>query len=376
MSMLARELSQGSLGHEPRRSLLSEQLAGVRITDIDPTPEPDSQAYSADVRQGLDEGRAILKTYLQKRIVYSLMPESGKVVVLDEDLKIKNAFEALGEHDITSTLLWDSKIQDYVGILSISDFIEVLLHLHNASPHADLESQKIREWRERTGRNHPLISIQPEGDLFQAMQQLVEHRVHRLPIVHQSERNDVLYIITHVSILWDIINNFREELTLLRYTIEEINIGTFGGVVTVLYDTPLVNVLHMLMERHISALPIVDETGVVIDVYSKSDVVLLAQEKVYDIGITVKQALSKRPQQGAAVVPTCRKTDSLKTVLERLAATNVHRLICVDGQGHVLGIVSLHDIFEFLIGAHTAPVARGSIVPSVAHQATPTTGSG
>jgi len=51
-------------------------------------------------------------------------------------------------------------------------------------------------------------------------------------------------------------------------------IGTFGGVVTVLYDTALVNVLHMLMERHISAVPIVDDSGAVIDVYSKSDVVV------------------------------------------------------------------------------------------------------
>jgi len=132
--------------------------------------------------------------------------------------------------DITSTLLWDSNVQDYVGILSISDFIEVLLHLHNSPITSDLDQQKIRDWRgmlslhlhvsnsyyvfvinanvsERTGRNRKLISIHPEGDMFTAMKQLVAHRIHRLPIVHQSERNDVLYIITHSSILWDIINN-------------------------------------------------------------------------------------------------------------------------------------------------------------------------
>jgi CBS domain-containing protein len=86
---------------------------------------------------------------------------------------------------------------------------------------------------------------------------------------------------------------------------------------------------------------------IVLDVYSKSDVVLLAQEKVYDINMTVRAALSKRP--AVSVAPTCRRTDTLKTVMERLAATGVHRLICVDAGGHVEGIVSLHDIFAFII---------------------------
>lgn len=129
--------------------------------------------------------------------------------------------------DITSCLLWDSALQNYVGILSVSDFIEALLHMHQSSTRSQLESQKITEWRgtlivlfelvvflcaflpDMTNRNKPLISIEPEGTLLNAMQMLVSHNIHRLPIVHQSERNDVLFIIKHSTLLWDIIASVR-----------------------------------------------------------------------------------------------------------------------------------------------------------------------
>jgi len=106
-SELTRQVSKERFGSsKSRTSLLSEQLAGVRITEAGPPRTPgDAKVYTATLRQGLDEGRAALRKYLSRRTVYSLMPESGKVVVLDEDLKIKNAFEALGEHGNTACTL-------------------------------------------------------------------------------------------------------------------------------------------------------------------------------------------------------------------------------------------------------------------------------
>jgi CBS domain-containing protein len=62
---------------------------------------------------------------------------------------------------------------------------------------------------EMTQRNKPLIMINPEGSLQQAMELLVKYNIHRLPIVHQSERNDVLFIIKHSTLLWDIIASVR-----------------------------------------------------------------------------------------------------------------------------------------------------------------------
>jgi CBS domain-containing protein len=47
----------------------------------------------------------------------------------------------------------------------------------------------------------------------------------------------------------------------LRFPIADLGVGTFGQVVTVHLDTPLINVLEMLHGRHISAVPVVDDHG-------------------------------------------------------------------------------------------------------------------
>ncbi len=56
------------------------------------------------------------------------------------------------------------------------------------------------------------------------------------------------------------------------FSVGSLGIGTFKNVVTILKDTPLSVALKLLAERKISAVPVVDENGSVIDIYSKSDV--------------------------------------------------------------------------------------------------------
>lgn len=62
--------------------------------------------------------------------------------------------------------------------------------------------------------------------------------------------------------------------------ISELKIGTYNNVVTILKDTPLIVALNLLMERKISAVPLVDETGVVDAIFSKSDAAVCALSHV------------------------------------------------------------------------------------------------
>ena len=48
--------------------------------------------------------------------------------------------------------------------------------------------------------SRPLVSIDPDSSLFEAIRLLVEHRVHRLPVI-DVETGNVLYILTHKRIL-------------------------------------------------------------------------------------------------------------------------------------------------------------------------------
>lgn len=50
-----------------------------------------------------------------------------------------------------------------------------------------------------------------------------------------------------------------------------------------------------------------------------------------------------------APLHTCYKTETLWAVLNRFVETKVHRLVCVDDQMKVAGIVSLSDILKFAV---------------------------
>ena len=62
----------------------------------------------------------------------SLIPESGKVVVIDADLPVRQAFHALHEQGTASAPLWDASAGAIVGVISASDFIQVLTRLRVA----------------------------------------------------------------------------------------------------------------------------------------------------------------------------------------------------------------------------------------------------
>lgn len=108
---------------------LSDTLSGSVKTDV--------------VRTGM----RLVQAFLLEKTAYELLPESGKVVVLDIDLHVRSAFEAVAEHSITSALLWDSELGRYVGILSVSDFIFLLLRLRDTRDTRSIEDFTVREWR-------------------------------------------------------------------------------------------------------------------------------------------------------------------------------------------------------------------------------------
>ena len=74
----------------------------------------------------------MIHDFLHTHKAFELIPESGKVVVLDIDLSIRQAFHALHEQCIASAALWDSDEKSIVGVISASDFIQALKQLRDS----------------------------------------------------------------------------------------------------------------------------------------------------------------------------------------------------------------------------------------------------
>lgn len=64
--------------------------------------------------------------------------------------------------------------------------------------------------------------------------------------------------------------------------------------------------------------------------------------------MTINEALSYRKERFEAVAK-CYKHESLATCIERIIKAEVHRLVIVDSDEHVIGILSLSDLLAFII---------------------------
>ncbi|KAJ6659341.1 hypothetical protein lerEdw1_019212 [Lerista edwardsae] len=318
----------------------------------------------------------IYMRFMKSHKCYDIVPTSSKLVVFDTTLQVKKAFFALVANGVRAAPLWESKKQSFVGMLTITDFINIL-HRYYKSPMVqiyELEEHKIETWRGKIfyvsctinmikvklntlnlklylqETFKPLVNISPDASLFDAVYSLIKNKIHRLPVIDPVSGN-ALYILTHKRIL-KFLQLFVSEMpkpAFMKKNLDELGIGTYHNIAFIHPDTPIIKALNIFVDRRISALPVVDESGKVVDIYSKFDVINLAAEKTYNnLDITVTQALQHRSQYFEGVVK-CSKLETLETIVDRIVKAEVHRLVVVNEADSIVGIISLSDILQALV---------------------------
>ncbi|KAM8857855.1 5'-AMP-activated protein kinase subunit gamma-3b isoform 1-T1 [Synchiropus picturatus] len=305
-----------------------------------PSPDSDPDAF-------------IYMNFMKRHCCYDAIPTSSKLVIFDTTLQVKKAFFALVANGVRAAPLWDSKLKCFVGMLTITDFINIL-HRYYKSPLVqiyELEEHKIETWREIYLHSiDRLISITPDASLFDAIYSLLKNKIHRLPVIDPVSGN-VLHILTHKRILkfLHIFGSVIPKPRFLQKKICEVAIGTFREIATVQETATVYDALTVFVERRVSALPVVNEQGKVVALYSRFDVINLAAQKNYNnLNMTMREAISSRACWMEGVLK-CYPHETLETIIDRIAKAEVHRLVLVDSSDVVRGIVSLSDLLQALV---------------------------
>uniref|UniRef100_A0A8C2KQ36 Protein kinase, AMP-activated, gamma 3b non-catalytic subunit n=1 Tax=Cyprinus carpio TaxID=7962 RepID=A0A8C2KQ36_CYPCA len=202
-------------------------------------------------------------------------------------------------------------ISVFAGMLTITDFINIL-HRYYRSPMVILK--KI----------------------------LDEHKNVYADCHHSSALNDEY-------LLYESQGSMIPKPPFLQKRIEEVKIGTFKSIATVRETETVYDALSVFVERRVSALPVVNEQGKVVALYSRFDVINLAAQKNYNnLNMTMQEAIQSRPCCIEGVLK-CYPHETLETIIDRIAEAEVHRLVLVDTEDVVRGIVSLSDLLQALV---------------------------
>ncbi|XP_030373554.1 5'-AMP-activated protein kinase subunit gamma-2 isoform X4 [Scaptodrosophila lebanonensis] len=349
-----RRASVGAAGRGTRGDgTLDPHSAAILFRDSRGLPVADPFLEKVNLSDFEEDDSQIFVKFFRFHQCYDLIPTSAKLVVFDTQLLVKKAFYALVYNGVRAAPLWDSEKQQFVGMLTITDFIKIL-QMYYKSPNASmeqLEEHKLDTWRSVLHNQvMPLVSIGPDASLYDAIKILIHSRIHRLPVIDPATGN-VLYILTHKRILRFLFLYINElpKPAYMQKSLRDLKIGTYDNIETADESTSIITALKKFVERRVSALPLVDGEGRLVDIYAKFDVINLAAEKTYnDLDVSLRKANEHRNEWFEGV-QKCNLDESLYTIMERIVRAEVHRLVVVDENRKVIGIISLSDILLYLV---------------------------
>ncbi|XP_034255814.1 uncharacterized protein LOC117653910 isoform X2 [Thrips palmi] len=347
----------GAIGaHGPHRAsdaFLDPHHAAILFRDSRGLPVADPFLEKVSMSDLEEDESQILVKFFKFHKCYDLIPTSAKLVVFDTQLLVKKAFFALVYNGVRAAPLWDSAQQKFVGMLTITDFIKIL-QMYYTSPSVtmdELEEHKLDTWRDvLKDQEMPLVSIGPDASLYTAISTLIKNRIHRLPVI-DPETGNVLYILTHKRILRFLFLYIHDlpRPSYMNKTLRDLKIGTYDGIETASEETSIITALKKFVERRVSALPMIDTEGRLVDIFAKFDVINLAAEKTYNnLDVSLKKANEHRNEWFEGV-QKCKLDETLFTILERIVRAEVHRLVVVDEEERVIGIISLSDLLLYLV---------------------------
>lgn len=305
-----------------------------------------------DQQQGLRS----IRDFLKKRTSYDVLPLSFRLIILNTDLLVKKSLNILLQNGIVSAPLWDSHTSTFAGLLTTSDYINVVQYYwQNPDAFSQVDQFRLSSLRdiEKAINVLPLetISVHPMRPLYEACRQMLKTRARRIPLVDiddETGREMVVSVITQYRILKFIAVNV-EATDLLRKSVADIGLGTYGDLQTASIDTPVIDVIHIMVKYSISSVPIVDQDRRVLNVFEAVDVIAIIKGGAYEeLTTSVGDALLKRAEDFAGIY-TCGEEDRLDSIFDTIRKSRVHRLVVIDDENRLKGVISLSDILQYVL---------------------------
>ncbi|KAK7058914.1 AMP-activated serine/threonine-protein kinase regulatory subunit [Paramarasmius palmivorus] len=326
-----------------------------------------------------------IRNLLKSRTCYDAFPISFRLIILDTKLNVKKALQCLLLNSVVSAPLWNSEKSEFAGMLTVLDIIHLIQYYYRTASYelaaTDVETLRLEALRgiekELGVAQPPLLRKHPMSSLYEAAQVLIQTHARRLPLLDydtETGHEVIVSTLTQYRLLKFISINCNKEIQQLHLPLRKLGIGTYvqyplnqvpegtspyHPIATASMNTTVFDVVHMFSERSISAVPIIDEDGIVVNLYETVDVITLVRLGAYQaLDLKISSALEQRSPDFPGVV-ICNASDSLGTLLQLIKKRRVHRLVVVEGEeeekkggkkGRLLGIITLSDVLRYIIG--------------------------
>lgn len=322
------------------------------------------------------------------------LPPAGKVVTVNSDLSILEAVNVLTKANIlaapvvnvdaAATAKWHER---YLGLFDMTDVVWAALQMEeistaplpaigedNASPgattpfdasflhlvtsHAFFKTRKVADVL-RTFRTGPFVALAESCTVLDAALVMGKYGQHRLMVVDESS-SVLTNVITQSALVRFLANKelLGKMAPVVGKTLSELGLGSSGKVYSVDIDDAVVSAFTILAEQHVSAVAVLDGGGRIVGTISNRDarVIATSQQPLAILHGPVRSLFKAAAQSSVDIRHpsiSASTTDTLGFVIEKLAATRIHRVFVAGPDGVPTGVVSLTDVLGALAAEPT-----------------------
>lgn len=202
-----------------------------------------------------------------------------------------------------------------------------------------------------------VVSLAPDMSVHVAWQKMLDRRLKMMPVV------DPLGIVVGVLTDEDLLNRagiaqrlsvalrmgkeeIQAELKRLATTPRKVEQVMTRPVITIRDSESVGTAADRMVRFGIKRLPVVNESGVLVGIISRLDVLRQVMEMTAPeietplpggVIRTVRDVMIKE-------VPLVKEDDDLTTIVQKLIKTGAHRVIVVDGEGRAIGLITDSDV--------------------------------
>lgn len=313
-------------------------------------------------------------------IVLGDLVQSERLVVTNSDATVESAFNTLQKYELTCLpISRNGSVYDTFDYADLNGYLLLVLgHISVKGAHGAEFDEALRkaqqgipatvEFASQFGARDPFVRMSTSTSLGAAIQKFASG-VHRIAIVG-GPQDHVVGILSQrrlIKYIWNNIRKFPQLEPVLDRSLEELQIGKYGDMVTVQGDALVIDALDIMHEKAVSSVAVVDREQNLLGNISVVDVSLLT--RAWQAGhlrttcrhfLTVVLDSRGIHDGGNEPVPVffVHRSTSVSKVIAKLVATEAHRLwiteqVASDGSelvtsGRLVGVVALTDIMNFV----------------------------
>eukprot|EP00026_Physarum_polycephalum_P009467 Phypoly_transcript_09592.p1 GENE.Phypoly_transcript_09592~~Phypoly_transcript_09592.p1 ORF type:complete len:336 (+),score=50.52 Phypoly_transcript_09592:75-1082(+) len=288
----------------------------------------------------------------------------NKVITVDKNASLQHALELLAQHDIRSLPVVDTandnKLLGVVDMVDIVTFVvrfaEECLSLPAAKRNFEWFTQQLEQSGQTishiAGLSHknPYIPVQPGTSIFDIIQIMVSCGVQRVPVI--NAQNHLEHFVTQSAFVEFFAKNIEVFGAFAECTLAELGFKP-KKVHCVKENSAAIESFKLMSTHRITGVPIVDVEGEIItNISSKEMRHMLTDPHFFDkLQLPAEKFVSDIKSKtflhnSDTMYPKicCHFSDKFGAVLQKLAATKIHRIYVVDQHSHPIGVISLDDI--------------------------------